>query len=122
MSEIKATIQVANWVNGNIGLGVDYYKGTGIDHIDVNSDNSLTIYYTDGTNETTNPLTITSGSVDWNSVLNKPFNEIGDNLKVVNGRLSVDTTSLMEQDNTKPITSGGVYVVVGNINALLEAI
>ena len=112
MSEIKATIQVANQVNGNIGLGVDY----------VNSDNSLTIYYTDGTNETTNPLTITSGSVDWNSVLNKPFNEIGDNLKVVNGRLSVDTTSLMEQDNTKPITSGGVYVVVGNINALLEAI
>ena len=122
MSEIKATIQVANQVNGNIGLGVDYYKGTGIGHIDVNSDNSLTIYYTDGTNETTNPLTIASGSVDWNDVLNKPFNEIGDNLKVVNGRLSVDTTSLMEQDNTKPITSGGVYVVVGNINALLEAI
>lgn len=121
MSEIKATIQVANQVNGNIGLGVDYYKGTGIDYIDVNADNSLTIHYTDGTDETTNPLTV-SGSVDWNSVLNKPFNEIGDNLKIVNGKLSVDTTVLMEEDNTKPITSGGVYVVVGNINALLEAI
>jgi hypothetical protein len=38
------------------------------------------------------------------------------------GILSVNTTDLMEQDNTLPITSAGVYVTVGNIEALLKTI
>lgn len=36
------------------------------------------------------------------------------------GTISVDTTTVAEEDNTKPITSGGVYAVVGNIAALLH--
>ena len=36
--------------------------------------------------------------------------------------LSVDTTNDVEGDNTKPITSSGVYVVVGNIDELLKTI
>lgn len=36
------------------------------------------------------------------------------------GTISVDTTTAAEEDNTKPITSGGVYAVVGNIAALLH--
>lgn len=36
------------------------------------------------------------------------------------GTISVDTTTAMEEDNTKPITSSGVYAVVGNIAALLH--
>ncbi len=47
---------------------------------------------------------------------------IGDGLKVENGKLSVDTATSAEQDNTKPITSGAVYAAVGNINALLATI
>ena len=47
---------------------------------------------------------------------------IGDGLKVENGKLSVDTATAAEQDNTKPITSGAVYTTVGNINALLATI
>lgn len=47
---------------------------------------------------------------------------IGDGLKVENGKLSVDTATVAEQDNTKPITSGAVYTAVGNINALLATI
>lgn len=36
--------------------------------------------------------------------------------------LSVNTTNNMEQDNTLPITSAGVYKTVGNIEALLKTI
>lgn len=38
------------------------------------------------------------------------------------GVLSVNTTDRMEQDNTLPITSAGVYTTVGNIEALLKTI
>ena len=38
------------------------------------------------------------------------------------GILSVNTTDRMEQDNTLPITSAGVYAAVGNIEALLKTI
>ena len=36
--------------------------------------------------------------------------------------LSVDTTDVPEQDNTKPITSAGVYTKLGNIDVLLGTI
>lgn len=39
-----------------------------------------------------------------------------------NGLLSVNTTDNMEKDNTLPITSAGVFVTVGNIEALLKTI
>lgn len=49
--------------------------------------------------------------------------KVGENLSVTkDGVLSVDTTDSAEQDNTKPITSAGVNLVVGNINALLAII
>lgn len=38
------------------------------------------------------------------------------------GTLSVDTANKAEKDNTKPITSAGVYTEIGNINALLATI
>ena len=43
-------------------------------------------------------------------------------LKLENGILSVNTTNDMEQDNTLPITSAGVYTAVGNIEVLLKTI
>lgn len=43
-------------------------------------------------------------------------------LTLQDGILSVNTTNDMEQDNTLPITSAGVYATVGNIEALLKTI
>lgn len=43
-------------------------------------------------------------------------------LTLKNGVLSVNTTDQMEQDNTLPITSAGVFATVGNIEALLKTI
>ena len=50
--------------------------------------------------------------------------KIGYGLKLdtATNTLSVDATNSVEQDNTLPITSAGVYVTVGNINALLDTI
>lgn len=47
---------------------------------------------------------------------------IGDGLVVKDGKLSVDTATSAEQDNTKPITSAAVFTEIGNINALLATI
>lgn len=38
------------------------------------------------------------------------------------GVLGVNTTNEAEEDNTRPITSAGVYAAVGNIEALLKTI
>ena len=43
-------------------------------------------------------------------------------LTLKDGILSVNTTNDMEQDNTLPITSAGVFATVGNIEALLKTI
>ena len=48
--------------------------------------------------------------------------EVGNTLILENGVLSVNTTNQMEQDNTLPITSAGVFTAVGNIEALLKTI
>ena len=46
----------------------------------------------------------------------------GHGLKVVDGRLVVDTADAVEADNTLPVTSAAVHVEVGNIEALLRTI
>jgi hypothetical protein len=48
--------------------------------------------------------------------------ETDNTLTLQDGILSVNTTDQMEQDNTLPITSAGVYATVGNIEALLKTI
>lgn len=47
--------------------------------------------------------------------------KVGENLLIdSNGVLSVDTADVVEEDNTRPITSAAVQTVVGNIDALLQ--
>ena len=46
----------------------------------------------------------------------------GNTIVQEDGILRVNTTDKAEADNTQPITSAGVYTVVGNINAILETI
>lgn len=55
----------------------------------------------------------TGGSGSWG---------IGDGLKVVDGKLCVDTADAVEQDNTRPVTSAAVFVELGNVEALLAQI
>ena len=63
----------------------------------------------------------TGGS--WSQISGKPFDTIdGNTLVNRSGTLCVNTTDDAEQDNTRPITSSGVHVICGNINALLQAI
>lgn len=47
---------------------------------------------------------------------------IGAGLKVVDGKLTVDTADKVEEDNTKPVTSAAVFVELGNVEALLTQI
>ena len=69
------------------------------------------------------PLPEVSGVVSWSQISDKPFNTIdGNTLVNRSGTLCVNTTDNAEQDNTRPITSSGVHVICGNINALLQAI
>ena len=66
---------------------------------------------------------VSSGGGSWSKISDKPFNTIdGNTLVNRSGALCVNTTDDAEQDNTRPITSSGVHVICGNINALLQAI
>ena len=48
---------------------------------------------------------------------------VGNNLSInEQGQISVETTNNAEEDNTKPMTSAGVYTQLGNINVLLQKI
>ena len=77
--------------------------------------------------ESTFPLPEVSGGGgsggSWSQISDKPFNTIdGSTLVSRSGTLCVNTTDDAEQDNTRPITSSGVHVICGNINALLQSI
>ena len=66
---------------------------------------------------------VSSGGGSWSQISGKPFDTIdGNTLVNRSGALCVNTTDDAEQDNTRPITSSGVQVICGNINALLQAI
>ena len=66
---------------------------------------------------------VSSGGGSWSQISGKPFDTIdGNTLVNRSGTLCVNTTDDAEQDNTRPITSSGVNVICGNINALLQAI
>ena len=66
---------------------------------------------------------VSSGGGSWIQISGKPFDTIdGNTLVSRSGTLCVNTTDDAEQDNTRPITSSGVHVICGNINALLQAI
>jgi hypothetical protein len=57
--------------------------------------------------------TATGGGTDFTT---------GNALELKDGKLNVVTTNEMSESNELPITSKGVYMVVGNINALLNTI
>lgn len=85
---------------------------------DFNVNGDLTVSDVDGKNpvnvlEKIKNLEIEGGAVVY---------EAGENIEIIDNRISVVTTDDAEQDNTKPITSAGVYTQLGNIEVLLETI
>lgn len=48
--------------------------------------------------------------------------EIGDGLKIQDDTLVVDTTDKAEKNNSKPISSHGVALEVGNLEVLLATV
>lgn len=46
----------------------------------------------------------------------------GENIIISNNQISVNTTNVIEQGNTHPITSDAVYQAIGNIEELLKII
>ena len=69
-------------------------------------------------------ISATDSATSWNDLNDKPFQTLSADAFLVDtsGKLNIYTTNDAEQDNTKPITSAGVYTVVGNIDALLKVI
>ena len=66
---------------------------------------------------------VSGGGGSWSQISGKPFDTIdGNTLVNRSGTLYVNTTDDAEQDNTRPITSSGVHVICGNINAILQTI
>lgn len=82
-----------------------------------------TIHPVTKTEDMTAPVGVDENGNLWATPSGSAYN-IGNGL-VLNketNTLSVDVVTEVEQDNTKPISSGGVYKTVGNINVLLETI
>ena len=64
-----------------------------------------------------------TGASDWVGISGKPFESIDHNQFAVNGGvLSINTTDDAIEGSTQPITSSGVYTIVGNIDVLLSLI
>ena len=63
-----------------------------------------------------------TGTGSWPEITGKPFERVGDGLKVESGTLKVDVANDAEKDNTRPISSAAVYTEIGNIDILLQTI
>lgn len=64
------------------------------------------------------------GASSWDDLEDKPFESVDPNggFQVVGGVLKLDTTNNATRYDYKPITSHGVYEVVGFATSLLEGI
>lgn len=66
--------------------------------------------------------TVNTSTGSWPEITGKPFERVGDGLKVESGTLKVDVANDAEKDNTRPISSAAVYTEIGNIDILLQTI
>lgn len=95
--------------------------GRGVKGVYINVDNELIFVMTDGSEinvgEISACVTLPVASADTIGGI-----RVGESLRITDGVLSVDTATVVQQDNTKPVTSGAVHTEIGNIEALLEKI
>ena len=113
-------------VNGKTGASITLSKsdiGLGsVDNVRQYSSSNPPPYPVTSVNGQTGAVTIQTGASTWGEVTGKPFSTVGSGLKVESNTLSVDTATSAVQGNTKPITSGAVYDILGNIEAMLATI
>ena len=62
------------------------------------------------------------GTEYWDDLKGKPFETLGEDFIVQGAELRLNKADVVEQDNTKPITSAAVFAEVGNIAAILAVI
>jgi hypothetical protein len=116
------TINVGDWIvtpSGKVFVVVGVSAGM----IDANYDETLSVeapcvktvngVKPDASGNVEITIPDSGGNVDFRT---------DETLILKDGVLSVNTTDSMEQDNTLPITSAGVFATVGNIEALLKTI
>lgn len=104
--------------------------------------NKLTITKKDGSTIATNVVPDISGSAGqalvingagndlvwgpapttWGTTTGKPFTNVGNLLDTTGGTLNVKVVDVMDPDKTNPMSSKGVFQIVGNIQALLDTI
>lgn len=118
MENIKAQLkaQLSPQLNASI-YGV---IGRGVSSVRLNDNGELIFIMSDGAEVNLGRLPEPSIPTATADVLGGI--KVGDNLKITDGVLSVDTAAKVEQDNTKPVTSGAVHMEIGNIEVLLKAL
>ena len=94
--------------------------GRGVAEVKLNDEGEMIFVMSDGTEYNLGGIPAQSVGVASSTTLGAI--KVGENLKINNGVLSVDTVNDIVQDNTKPVTSGAVYTEVGNIEVLLKNI
>lgn len=94
--------------------------GRGVKEIKLNNKNELIFVMNDGYEYNLGGLPDQSIPVASETILGGI--KVGSSLKIKDGILSVDTVTDVLKDNTKPVTSGAVYMQIGNIEVLLQNI
>lgn len=143
MKQYKLTLSTDGWAEKKQSLTIsDFGEGWTVDSV-IPADESVMLYLLDGirlesadggivvftcdTVPTENVKIIVSVKVEymlpplsWNG---ECVNLVeGENIEIKDNVISVKTTNDAQQDNTRPITSSGVYTIVGNIDILLKII
>lgn len=119
MEKINVTVNAV--VCPNISASASGMIGRGVKEVKVNDKGELIFLMTDGREINLGimsgggPLPVASADVLGGI-------KVGGSLKITDGVLSVDTAAKVEQDNTKPVTSGAVHMEIGNIEVLLSKV
>lgn len=94
--------------------------GRGVSDVRMNEDGEIIFVMSDGREINLGPMPQAAIPPASENTLGGV--KIGDCLKIKDGVLSVDTAASVEQDNTKPVTSGAVHMEIGNIEVLLSKV
>lgn len=94
--------------------------GRGVSEVKLNNKDELIFVMNDGSEY--NLGGIPASSIPIASETVSGVIKVGSGLKINDGILSVDTVADVLRDNTKPVTSGAVYMEIGNIEVLLKNI
>ncbi|MCD8036031.1 MAG: hypothetical protein LUE88_01415 [Clostridiales bacterium] len=116
--ERKIEAKVSAAVEPSISGALYGYIGRGVLSVKLNDDGEIVFVMSDGDEISIGAFPESIASQEILGLV-----KVGENLKIgTDGTLSVDTAQTVEEDNTKPVTSGVVYMEIGNIEILLENI